>query len=105
MTEWGGTAERPRKRDNWWYRTFLDETPPDEGMIIRVGKRPKTKKNQDPFPTFRAVQRNPAGAFWAKFKQGKILVETEEQFMDRWKFTRDKMRERDEEKARKKNKK
>ena len=95
MTEWGGTPDKPRSRDNYWYRTFLDETPTNEGMIIRVSKRPRTKRGQMPFPTFRAVQRNPAGILWTKVKQGEFVVLSENEFQERWSKIQEAIREKD----------
>ncbi|PXF43162.1 hypothetical protein BWQ96_07106 [Gracilariopsis chorda] len=73
--EFGGTYDKPRTRDKYWYRAFLTETPRDEGLIWRVARRPRTRRGEDPHPTVRLMKENPAGMLFAKVKSGEILVE------------------------------
>jgi hypothetical protein len=81
--EFGGTADKPRTRDNYWYRAFSTDSAPDSGLIIHVGKRPRTKRGEKPHPTVRIMRPNPNGILYAKIRSGEVIVETEEQFTNR----------------------
>ncbi|CAN8071458.1 unnamed protein product [Agarophyton chilense] len=99
--EWGGTHDEPRTRDKFWYRAMLTDTPPDEGLIWKVARRPRTRRNEDPHPTVRLMRENPMGILFAKVKAGEILVENYYDLTNRLALqARD-----EEEKASKKNKK
>lgn len=62
--EFGGTDAKPRTRDNLWYRAFASDSEPTEGLIIKVGRRPRTKRNEDPHPTLRLMRENPNGMLY-----------------------------------------
>lgn len=81
--EFGGTAEKPRTRGKFWFRAIATESAPDEGLIMHIARRPRTKKGMDPHPTVRVMRPNPAGMLYAKIKSGDIIVETQKEFTDR----------------------
>lgn len=80
--EYGGTHENP-SRHKFWFRAITSDSPPDRGLVLHVGKRPRVKKGSDPAPTVRVMRPNPVGMLYAKIKSGEILVETEEEFKQR----------------------
>lgn len=61
MLEFGGTAERPNKRHNYWFRAFATDSEPGEGLIFKVARRPGHRRNEDPHPTVRIIREDPNG--------------------------------------------
>lgn len=62
--EFGGTPDKPRTRDNFWYRAFSSDSAYDEGLIIKVARRPRTRRGEDPHPTVRLMRENPNGILY-----------------------------------------
>lgn len=54
-----------------------------EGLIIKVARRPRTRRDEDPHPTLRLMRENPAGMLLSKIRSGQILVENHYDFMNR----------------------
>lgn len=83
--EFGGIEGNPRTQDNYWYRAMLSDSDPKkgEGLIIKVARRPRTRRNEDPHPTLRLMRENPAGMLFAKIKSGQVRVENYYDFMNR----------------------
>lgn len=61
--EFGGTPDNPRKRDKYWYRGFIPDHPL-EPVTIKVARRPRTKRGQEPHPTLRLMKANPNGMLY-----------------------------------------
>ncbi len=80
--EFGGTAERPRTRDKYWYRAMLPENP-FEPLTIKVARRPRTRRGEDPHPTLRILRPNPNGMLYAKVRSGEIRLETYQDYVNR----------------------
>lgn len=51
--------------------------------MIKVAKRPRARRGEDPHPTLRLMQENPAGMLFAKIKSGELRVENYFDFMNR----------------------
>jgi hypothetical protein len=81
--EFGGTVDKPRTRDNFWYRALTSDSEPDSGLVIHVARRPRTKRGEAPHPTVRVLRPNPNGILYAKIRSGEVIVETEQQFVNR----------------------
>jgi hypothetical protein len=82
--EFGGTVNKPRTRDNFWYRALTsDSEEPNSGLVIHVARRPHTKRGEAPHPTFRSLRPNTNGILYAKIRNGDVIVETEQQFVKR----------------------
>lgn len=97
--EWGATSSNPRTRDNLWFRAILSDSKPEEGIIFKMGRRPRARRNEDPHPTVRLMRENPAGMLFAKVKSGEIRVENYFDFVNRMTL----MRRDEDEKLEKKN--
>lgn len=80
--EFGGTREKPRTRDNYWYRAMLPEDP-REPLTIKVARRPRTRRGEDPHPTLRILRPNPNGMLYAKVRSGEIRLETYQDYVNR----------------------
>lgn len=61
MLEFGGTSDNPRTRDKYWYRAMTTDTAPDEGLMIKVARRPRHRRHEEPHPTLRLMRANPNG--------------------------------------------
>ncbi len=62
--EFGGTSEKPRTRDNWWFRAIASDVEPHKGLVIKVKRRPRTRRGEEPHPTLRIMQANPNGMLY-----------------------------------------
>ena len=62
--EFGGTPENPRTRDNWFFRAISSDVDVTKGLIIKVKRRPRTRRGEDPHPTLRIMQANPNGMLY-----------------------------------------
>lgn len=54
-----------------------------EGLIIKVARRPRTRRGEEPHPTLRLMRENPAGILFAKIKSGQVRVENYYDFVNR----------------------
>lgn len=81
--EFGGTEGNERTRDKFWYRAMLSDSPRDEGLLIKVARRPRTRRGEQPHPTLRLMRENPVGMLYAKIKSGQVLVENHVDFVNR----------------------
>lgn len=68
-----------------------------EGLIIKVSRRPRTRRNEEPHPTLRLMRDNPAGMLFAKIRSGDVRVENYYDFHNRLALMR--MDEEEKEKA------
>lgn len=80
---------------------MLSDSEPGEGLIIKVARRPRARRGEDPHPTLRLMRENPAGMLFAKIKSGDLRVENYYDFMNRMAL----MRKDEEEKEKKANEK
>lgn len=76
---------------------MLSDSKPGEGLVIKMAKRPRTRRDEEPHPTFRLMRENPAGMFFAKVKSGELRVENYYDFSNRMAL----MRKDEEEKEKK----
>lgn len=81
--EFGATPDRPNTRHNWWFRSFVSDSARGEGLLFKVARRPRTRRDDDPHPTVRLVQENPNGILYAKVKSGEIRVENYHDYINR----------------------
>lgn len=64
---------------------MLSDSDPQngEGLIIKVSRRPRTRRDDDPHPTMRLMRENPAGILFAKIRSGQVRVENYYDFLNR----------------------
>jgi len=62
--EFGGTSDKPRTRDKYWFRAFTSDSEPWDGLVMKVARRPRTRRNEDPHPTVRLMRENPNGMLY-----------------------------------------
>eukprot|EP00187_Rhodella_violacea_P002771 CAMPEP_0174896978 /NCGR_PEP_ID=MMETSP0167-20121228/11156_1 /TAXON_ID=38298 /ORGANISM="Rhodella maculata, Strain CCMP736" /LENGTH=114 /DNA_ID=CAMNT_0016136681 /DNA_START=14 /DNA_END=358 /DNA_ORIENTATION=+ len=88
--EWGAPAPTGRLVDRYQFSAVANAVDPAEGCVWTVRARPKARRGEVAAPVARVVAANPAAILYDAWHQGKVAIETEEEYNARMRAEREK---------------